>query len=123
MSETVAYPSAARTATPAAAVLDLVRIRALIVVIDVTAIGPAPSVVPTIDAIDVASGKAWNLLTGAALTAITGATPRVLRIAPGITVAANLAAADLVPERIRITMTHGNADSITYTVCVHALTY
>lgn len=123
MSETVAYASAARTATPAAFTLDLVRVRALVVVIDVTAIGPAPSVVPTLDAIDQASGKAYNLLTGTALTAATGSTPRVLRIAPGLVVAANLTANDVVPERIRLTMTHGNADSITYSACLHLLGY
>lgn len=121
MSEVIAYASAARTATPTAFVLDLSRISGLVVVIDVTAIGAAPSVVPTIDGIDVASGKAWNLLTGAALTAVTGTTPRVLKITPGIPVAANVAASDIVPERIRITMTHGNADSITYSVCAHLL--
>lgn len=123
MSETVAYPSAARTVTPAAFTLDLVRVRALVVVIDVTAIGPAPSVVPSLDAVDVASGKVWNLLTGAALTAVTGSTPRVLRVAPGLVVAANLAANDVVPERIRLTMTHANADSMTYSASLHLLSW
>lgn len=120
MSETVAYPLQARTATPAAFTVDLVRVRALVVVIDVTAIGPAPSVVATVDGVDVASGKAWNLLTSAAFTAVG---TRALKIAPGITVAANLAAAEIVPERVRITMTHGNADSITYVATIHQIAY
>lgn len=121
MSETIAYASAARTATPTAFTLDVSVQSGLIVVIDVTAIVTAPSVVCTIDGVDVGSGKSWNILTSAALTAVTGVTPRVLKIARGITVAANLAVADIVPERIRITMTHGNADSITYSVVVHQL--
>jgi hypothetical protein len=114
------YASLARTATPAAVVLDLSVIRALLVVIDVTAIVTAPSVVVTVDGVD-ASGKFWNLLTSTALTAVTGATPRVLKVGRGITAAANLAAADIVPERVRITMTHGNGDSITYQVTAHLL--
>jgi len=121
VSEYTCYLSAARTATPGARTLDLSRVRGLILVIDVTAIGPAPSVVPTIDGVDVVSGKFWNLLTGAALTAVTGSTPRVLKIMPGITPAANIAVADVLPEQIRLTMTHGNADSITYSVCAHLL--
>lgn len=119
MSETVVYPSAARTATPAAFTLDIHRVRNLLVLIDVTAIGVAPSVVPTIDGVDVATGKLFPILAGAALTAIA---TRVLKVGPGITVAANLSVADIVPERIRITMTHGNADSITYAVTAHLIT-
>lgn len=121
MSETIAFPLLARTATPTAFTLELSPVAGLIVVIDVTAIVTAPSVVCTIDGVDAASGKFWNILTSAALNAVTGATPRVLKIGRGITVAANLAVADLVPERLRITMTHGNADSITYMVTAHQL--
>lgn len=119
MTETIAYGSSARTVTPAAFTLDIHRVRNLLVFIDVTAIGVAPSVVPTIDGIDAATGKAFPILTGIALTAIG---TRVLKVGPGITVAANLSVADIVPERIRITMTHGNADSITYAVTAHLIT-
>lgn len=118
MSETTAYASAARTATPAAVVLDLARIRALVVVIDVTAVGVTPSVTPLIEGMDVASGKSWTLLQGAALVAV-GTT--VLKVAPGLVAAANVAANDIVPERIRLTMTHGNGISITYVATLHLI--
>jgi hypothetical protein len=121
MSETIAYASAARTATPTPYVLELSCISGLVVVVDVSAIVTAPSVVVTIDGVDTASGKFWNLLTSTALTAVTGATPRVLRVGRGLTAAANLVANDLVPEKVRITMTHGNGDSITYSVVAHIL--
>lgn len=119
MSELVVYPSAARTATPIAVDIDLVAVgRGLLLVVDVTAVGVTPSVVPTIDGVDVASGKTFNLLTGAALTAVV---TRRLVVAQGITVAANLSAADVLPERVRITMTHGNGITITYSVTAHLL--
>jgi hypothetical protein len=75
-------------------------------------------VVPTIDGFDAASGKYYNLLTGAAI-ATTGTV--VLKIAPFLVVAANVAVSDLLPEVIRITLTHGNANSITYSVSAHLM--
>lgn len=107
------YASAARTATPTAVTVPVGRYRALHLIIDVTAIAATPSVVCTIDAYDPVSGKYYNQLTAAAVTA-TGTT--VLKIGRGLTAAANLTANDVLPSTIRITMTHGDADSITYTV-------
>jgi hypothetical protein len=118
MSEQVIYGSAARTATPAAYDIDLIATRGLVVVADVTAIVTAPSVVLTIDGVDVASGKTWNLLTATALTAVT---TRILKIGPGLVVAANLVANDLLPEKVRFTMTHANGNSITYSLTAHLL--
>jgi len=45
----------------------------------------------------------------------------VLRIAPGLAAAANVAANDVVPERIRLTMTHGNGITITYIATAHLI--
>jgi hypothetical protein len=121
MSQITAFPSVARTATPTAYTLDMSCITGLIVVMDVTAIGPAPSVVCTLDGVDTVSGKFWNILTATALVAVTGATPRVLKVARGLLAAANLVANDIVPDKVRISMAHGNADSITYSVTAHIL--
>ncbi len=120
MSEIVVYPSAARTATPTAVdiPLDVQNATALLLLIDVTAVGVTPTVVPTIDGIDTLSGKLFNLLTGAALTAVV---TRALRVAPGLVVAANLAANDHLPDKVRITMTHGNGITITYSVSAHVI--
>ena len=113
--EVVAYASAARTATPTAVTLPTGGNRGCHVVINVTAVTATPSVVPTIDGVDSVTGTAYNLLTGLAITA-TGIT--VLKIAPGIGTIANAAASDVLPNNIRLTMTHGDADSITYSVSV-----
>ncbi len=113
-----AYASAARTATPSGAAVVSMETdgrRGMHVIIDVTAVTATPSVVPTIDALDPISGKWYTLLTGAAITA-TGTT--VLKIYPGIAAQANAAASDVVPGTFRVVMTHGDADSITYSVAV-----
>lgn len=118
MKTVTAYASAARTATPTAASVPAGRYNFLRVVIDVTAITATPSVVVTIDGLDPVSGKYWNLLTSAAITA-TGTT--VLTVGPGLPVTANVSANQVLPDTLRITMTHGDADSITYTVAAHLM--
>lgn len=110
------YASAARTATPTANPLTMEGARGVHVVIDVTAVTSTPSVVPTIDGYDPLSGKWYNLLTGAAITA-TGTT--VLKIYPGITAVANGAASDVVPDVFRVVCTHADSDSATYSVAAH----
>jgi len=110
------YASAARTATPTAVEVPCGAHRGLHLVIVVTAITASPSVVPTIDGYDPVSGTWYNLLTGSAITA-TGTT--VLKIYPGIATIANAAASDVLPATIRVTCTHGDADSATYSVAAH----
>lgn len=116
--ERTLYASAARTATPTAVTLRTGRYRGLKLFIDVTAIAATPSVVVTIDMVDSLSGATKTLLTGAA---ITGTGQTVLTIYPGVTVAANVAVSDVLPEAIKVTLTHGDTDSITYTVAAHLI--
>lgn len=113
MKTVTVYASAARTATPTAVTLPAGRYNYLNLTIDATAVTATPSVVVTVDALDPVSGKYYNLLTSAAITAIS---TTVLRIGPTLTAVANLAANHALPDTIRVTMTHGDADSITYSV-------
>ena len=110
------YASAARTATPTAVTLQSGRYNYLHLVIDVTAVTATPSVVCTIDGLDPISGKYYNLLTSTAMTDAGSPYTRVLKLGPGLTAAANLTALEVLPDTIRVTMTHGDADSITYSV-------
>lgn len=108
------YESAARTATPTAVTQINYRAeRGGHFVIDVTAVTSTPSVTPAIEAYDAASDSWYPVLTGAAITA-TGTT--ILKVYPGIAVQANASAADILPQTWRLTMTHADTDSITYTV-------
>lgn len=116
MAEKVVYASAARTATPTAVNINTGRAKELRIVIDATAITATPSVVCTVDGADSTSGKFFNIITSAAIVAV-GTT--VLTVALGVTPAANVAVSAPLPQIIRVTMTHGDADSITYTVTAH----
>ncbi len=82
-------------------------------VIRTSAIVSAPSVVPNIEAQDPLSLQWYPILTGAAITA-TGLV--VLRVYPGVANTANLSVSDFLPPIWRVRMTHGNTDSITYSV-------
>lgn len=111
------YASAARTATPTPTTFTSTRAeKGGHFVIVVTAVTATPSVVPAIEAYDPTSNTWYAVLTGAAITA-TGTT--VLKIYPGIAVQANATAADILPQTWRVTMTHGDSDSITYSVAAN----
>ena len=112
------YASAARTATPTAVVINTRRASGLYIVIDATAITASPSVVPTIDLVDSVSGKFVNLVTAAAVATVSTV---MLRIGRGLTAAANATVLEFLPDQVRVTMTHGDADSITYSVSAHLL--
>jgi len=109
------FRSAARTATHSSPDISNYSGTGMVAVIDATAITATPSVVFTIEGKDPTSGKYYTILASAAIVA-TGTT--VLRVHPDLTAATNTVAKDMVPAVWRITATHGDADSITYSVGV-----
>lgn len=107
------YASAARTATPTAVSIPTGRYRYLHLTMDITAVTATPALTITIDGLDPGTGKYYNLLTSTALATVSTTT---LRVGPGLTNSANLIANDVLPSTIRITVTHGDADSATYSM-------
>lgn len=108
------YTSAARTGTPDTMEFELPQGSTYgVFVIDTTAIGAAPSTTFTVSGVDRLSGKVYTII---ASVAIVGVGTVVLRVGPGLTAAANLVVNDFLPPVIRITATHGNANSHTYSV-------
>lgn len=109
--------SAARTATVSSADQKINNMRGVRVSINTTAKGEGatPSVVPTIEVKDPVSGTYTAVLTGAAITDV-GHVEMV--VYPGITAAANVAASMAMSNVYRVTMTHADTDSITYSVGV-----
>jgi len=87
-------------------------------VVDVTAVGVTPSITVTLESQDLTSGKWYPLLTSAAISTVS---TTVLRVYPGATVAANLSANDVLAESVRVTVTHGNGTTITYSVSAHLI--
>jgi len=116
--ETTVLASAARTATPAAVVLNTGYAVGLHLVVDVTAIVTAPSITVTLEQQDATSGKWYPLLISAAITTVSTV---VMKVYPGLVAAAGLAANDVLTEAVRVTVTHGNGNSITYSVAAHLI--
>lgn len=106
-------PSAARTAAPDTQEFTTSGHQYLTLVIDATAITATPSITVTVLGVDPVSGKTFTVLAGVAITAVG---TQVLRIGPGLTAAANSVANDVLPGRFRISVAHGDADSITYSI-------
>lgn len=111
--EATLLASAARTATTSSADQTNFNGRGALITIDVTAITATPSLVVTVEAKDVLSGKYVTLLTSAAITAISTVQ---LAVYPGVTAAANLAVSMILPRSWRVTVTAADADSATYSV-------
>jgi hypothetical protein len=102
--QSTVYASAARTATPAAVVINMRTYQTLRLFVNVTAIVTAPSITVTVEKLDAASGVWMNVFTSAPIT----------------TVSTNgLAAIVGLEGQVRVTVTHGNANSITYSVGAH----
>lgn len=111
------YASAARTATPDTQELELPGgTQYVTAVIDVTAVTADPSLTLKIEGVDRVSGKVWTLIEDAAVTATGTST---VSVGPGLPAAANATANAHVPPVIRFTVTHGDADSATYSVGAH----
>lgn len=97
------YASAARTATPAAVADNPGYDSNIRVVVDLTAFVTAASLTVTIDVLDQLTNKWVNVATSAAITAVS----TVGLLAQGIA------------GPYRVTVTHGNANSHTYSVTAH----
>lgn len=110
-------PSSARTATPDTHEFELpAGVKYLTLVIDITAVTATPLVTVTVAGVDRISGKTWTVLASAVLGTVA---TTLLRVGPALTAAVNLVANDMVPSVIRITSSHGDADSATYSIAGH----
>lgn len=110
------YASAARTATPDTQELELPGgVKYGMFVLNATALTATPSIVMKVEGVDRTTNTTWLLLEDAAVTTASP-TQSTLEIGPGLTASANAVADAHLPPVIRITVTHGDADSITYAV-------
>lgn len=84
-------------------------------VIDITAItGTSPTLTVTLQGKDTASGKYYNMLASAALSAV-GTT--VLTLFPGAAVSANVSANDILPRNFRVqAVVGGTTPAVTATI-------
>lgn len=112
MKETqVIFASVARTATSSATIPC--KSGSGFFYINVSASAATPSVVFTIAGVDPGGDAVHTILESAA---ITGAGLTVLRVSPQLTASANAIAKDMLPSALKVTATHADADSITYSM-------
>lgn len=118
-------PSAARTATPDSFEFSGHgrNVSGLLAVLDVTAAAASSALTLSILGVDPISGKTWELLKNVTPIGTVGATPtRFFRVRWGLTAInadPSFAANDVLPPVFRIACTHGNANSLTYSVSGH----
>lgn len=108
--------SVARTATTSSNTFKNLDATRLHLVIDVTVVPGVDTVTPKIEGYDAVSGKYYTLLTGAA---ISSAGTNIMKVGPGLSASAGVAAADFLPCAWRVTMTHSAGTSFTYSVAAN----
>lgn len=118
-SDITVFASAAQTTTQTQADQTNNSAKGIKVVLDMTNVAASPSVTLEIDGKDIASGKYYSLLTGAAVVTVS---TNVYTVYPGLTAAANVTASDVLPHTWRIKVTANNANSGTYSVGASLLT-
>ncbi len=106
------YASAARTATPTAVTRRVDRFKGCVLTVDTTAAGTSPSTTVKIEGV-MSSGNVYTILASAAITG-TGVT--TLTVYPGAAATNNVSANAVLPQTIKVTATHGNSTSHTYSM-------
>ena len=107
------FASAARTATPTAVEIDTASYDYLALQLSCTLDAASASVEVDIDYIDPVTEVKTTILASAALASVS---TQLLMVGPGIVASANVSAQAILPDKIRITATHADADAITYSV-------
>lgn len=106
-------PSAARTATNTSPSFSAASYTATTFIIEVTALALTPSITITVEGLDPVSGAFYPILVSAAITTVSTNTIRVGKDFAAVT---NVAANEHLPATYRLVITHGDTDSITYSI-------
>lgn len=108
-------PSAARTATPTIDDFTVPYGKTLTLIINITAGAATPAVTPAIVGKTADLGITYTVLTGAQITS-TSAAKVIMRVGAGCPETANLSTGIPLPAVFSVTMTHGDSDSLTYSI-------
>ncbi len=107
-------PSASRTVLQTGNAIGTGGRQFLIAVLDLTSVnGVTPGLTLSIEGYDKVSAKWYNILSGAAVVAVS---TNVYKVGPGLPATANVSANSCLPGLIRITIAVADADAATYSV-------
>jgi hypothetical protein len=118
IAEQIAIPSAARTAAATGATLTNNWAKGLALLVDVTAVGGSPGSITSVN-VQVLIGTSWKTIYAFTSLTLNVIGQSAFCIYPGAASAASWTAAPLqgpVPRHLRVTTTHADANSITYSV-------
>lgn len=111
------FPSAVRDEDGGSGDLLNLNCRGVVLTVDITAESGTHALVVKIQGKDEVSGKYYDILASASLTA-TGTTQ--YRVYPGLTASANVTASDVLPRIWRVYLDHTKTASSTMTLSVGA---
>lgn len=111
--DSVVFPSASRTSTPAPVTFVNAHSNFLRVVLDLTSFVTAAQLTLTIDGLDSVSGKWINILTGPLVTSIS---TTVYIIGPGLGAVTNQVVNSMLVRNLRVGVAHGNTNAVVYSV-------
>ena len=106
-------PSEARTQSVSSEDFENLHYRGVKVVVDVSDLSNTPDITVSIEGHDPVSGKYYEILKSASITAV-GTT--IMTVYPGIEAVSNVSASDVLPRYWRVSVVHDNSDSITYSI-------
>lgn len=108
------FSEAARTTSPTDQSVSLPSgATALTLLVDVTSLTATPTITVSIKGAVPGTGTEYTILESSGISAV-GVTQ--LEIGPGLVESANHATSALLPQELIISVTHSDADEITYTV-------
>ena len=96
--------------------IDPSEISNIHLIIDVTAINLTPTITVSIEGLDEATGKYYTLIESAAITTVSTNT---LKVGKNVIESTNISAQDFIPNNIRVSVVHTDADSITYSIGIN----
>lgn len=115
MGQIVLLDSAVRSATVSVEYTRTWTERGAHFLLNVTAVPGVDTVTLSVEGLD-ALGNTYPMLTSVAINA---AGMNEIKIHPDVTVAANVALKDFLPDRWRATVTHSAGTDFTYSLCIN----
>lgn len=85
-------------------------------VLEVTALSATPSIVLKVEGLNEATGSYYTLIESMAITTVS---TNVLKLGKNEVESTNLSAQTFIPNNIRVSVTHNDADSITYSIGIN----
>lgn len=111
---TLPFPLQASRTTTSSVIVQTKGATGVIATINVTDLqATTPSLILSIEGYDPSTASFYTILADAAVATVTSSS---ISIAPGLPATANVSIPAVLPDTIRVTVSHGDTDTVTYAV-------